>query len=367
MAETVPKSGREPATAGFDQYRGIYLKRIPTYSFPLMLETMRELRVPEESVLKNTGLSPAALADDSTLVSFLQALKFSRNLLRHSPRPDIGLHIGERYHISTYGVLGYAMMSCATWADALALGRRFHQVASSLTNIELDIDQQRGTLAYIATPFYPQLEDIESFTVEKLFASLVAVSRSVLREPAYPSRVSFTHSAPAHAPAYRAIFPCPIEFSAGENRFEIELARLQQPLLAANEVCAAMGRRLCEEHLGRYEQTNDSIRLRVTDLLLAAPHSMPGMEAVADGLHMSSRTLRRLLRAEGTTFQDIGEEIRHDLSKQYLRNSHLSLDEIAHLVGFTESTNFRRAFKRRQGIPPANYRRAQRAALAGSY
>ena len=45
---------------------------------------------------------------------------------------------------------------------------------------------------------------------------------------------------------------------------------------------------------------------------------MPGMEAVADGLHMSSRTLRRLLQAEGTTFQDIGDEIRHDLSKQYL-------------------------------------------------
>jgi AraC-like DNA-binding protein len=37
----------------------------------------------------------------------------------------------------------------------------------------------------------------------------------------------------------------------------------------------------------------------------------------------------------------------------------LSLDEIAHLVGFTESTNFRRAFKRWQGLPPAQYRRQQ--------
>jgi AraC-like DNA-binding protein len=167
--------------------------------------------------------------------------------------------------------------------------------------------------------------------------------------------------------AYTAIFPCPIEFGARENRFEVELARLRQPLLAANEVCAAMGRRMCEEHLGRYEQTDDSTRCKVTDLLLAMPHSMPGMEAVADSLHMSSRTLRRLLQAEGITFQDISEEIRHDLSKQYLRNSNLSLDEIAQLVGFTESTNFRRAFKRWQGVPPANYRRAQQAAMADSY
>ena len=155
----------------------------------------------------------------------------SRNVLRHSGRADIGLHIGDRFHISTYGVLGYAMMSCATWADALALGRRFHQVASSLTNIELDIDERRGTLAYIATPFYPELEDIEPFTVEKLFASLVAVGRSVLREPAYPSRVSFTHRAnrPTHRLTRRSS-RARSSSARGENRFEVDLARLRQPL-----------------------------------------------------------------------------------------------------------------------------------------
>lgn len=354
------KNRRAQTAPGFDQYRGIYLKRIPTYSFPLMLEIMREQGIGDESILKNTGLKAAQLAEESTLISFLQALKFVRNLLRHSRRADIGLYIGDRFHISTYGVLGYAMMSCGTWADALALGRRFHQVASSLTNIDLDIDERRGTLTYIATPFYPELADIEPFTMEKLFASLIAVGRSVLQEPAYPSLVSFTHAEPAHAKAYQAIFHCPIEFGAQENRFEVDLARLRQPLVAANEVCAAMGRRMCEEHLGRYEQSDDSMRRKVTDLLLAAPYSMPGMEAVADSLHMSSRTLRRLLQAENTTFQDIADEIRHDLSKQYLRNSQLSLDEIAHMVGFTESTNFRRAFKRWQGVPPASYRRAQK-------
>jgi AraC-like DNA-binding protein len=356
----VLKNRRAQTAPGFDQYRGIYLKRIPTYSFPLMMEIMREQGIGDESILKNTGLEAAQLAEESTLISFLQALKFVRNVLRHSRRADIGLSIGDRFHISTYGVLGYAMMSCGTWADALALGRRFHQVASSLTNIDLDVDERHGTLTYIATPFYPEFADIEPFTMEKLFASLVAVGRSVLQEPAYPSLVSFTHAEPAHAKAYQAIFRCPIEFSARENRFEMDLARLRQPLLAANEVCAAMGRRMCEEHLGRYEQSDDSMRHKVTDLLLAAPYSMPDMEAVAGSLHISSRTLRRLLQTENTTFQNITGEIRHDLSKQYLRNSHLSLDEIAHMVGFTESTNFRRAFKRWQGVPPASYRRAQK-------
>ena len=82
---------------GFNQYRGIYLKRIPTYSFPLMLDVMQELEVDNDQILKNTGLTRTGVAQDGVLVSFIQSLKFMRNILNSSPRPDIGLVIGNRY------------------------------------------------------------------------------------------------------------------------------------------------------------------------------------------------------------------------------------------------------------------------------
>ena len=356
MASGPSKSSR----VELPQYRGIYLKRIPTYSFPLMLEVMAELGVSAGKVLNNTGTEAVDLVAEDSRVSFLQALKFIRNLLRHSPRQDIGLYIGERYHISTYGILGYAMMACANWADALVLGRRFHRVASSLVDIELETDPQRETISYLARPFYPGLVDIEPFTVEKLFASLVAASRSVLPAPAQPDRITVTWDRPAYADRYTRVFGCPVEFGCPENRFEIDRRRLQQPLFASNEVCAAMGRRLCEEHLGQIEQSDGSCAREVTDFLLANPGVIPGMEAVARSMGVSGRTLRRRLREEGTTFHALCDEVRHDLSRQYLRGSQLTLDEIAHLVGFTESTNFRRAFKRWQGVPPARYRRELR-------
>ncbi|MEH6584836.1 MAG: AraC family transcriptional regulator, partial [Halioglobus sp.] len=56
-------------------------------------------------------------------------------------------------------------------------------------------------------------------------------------------------------------------------------------------------------------------------------------------------------------FQIIVDQLRQDLSRHYLKRSSLSLDAIAQLVGFTETTNFRRAFKRWEGVPPAHYRR----------
>jgi AraC-like DNA-binding protein len=341
---------------GFDQYRGIYLKRIPTYSFPLMLDVMRELGVEPGRILKNTGLTVADVEQEGTLVSFLQTLKLMHNVLATSPRPDIGLLVGDRYQISTYGLLGYVMMSCPTWGDALRMARRYYQVASSLVGLELDVDQQRQTLTFTAIPFYRDLKDIEPFTVEKLFASLIAVTRPLLQRPTMPRRVSFAYPAPAYADIYQDIFQCPVEFGAQANCFELDIELLQQPPLLANAVSAEMGRKLCEEFMGRYPRETNSLTRQITDILLSSPGQLPGMEQVAERLHVSSRTLRRKLQHEETTFQRITDGVRHDLARRYLESSRLSLDEIAHLVGFTETTNFRRAFKRWQGVPPARYR-----------
>jgi AraC-like DNA-binding protein len=347
-------------TGGFDAYRGIYLKRIPTYSFPLMLSIAEELGIGRDTVLDKTNLSLADLERDGTLISFLQALKFLRSLLKQSPRPDIGLLIGSRYQISTYGVLGYAMMSCPTWLDALQLADNYYRAASSLAHLEVVPSDSPGIVTLLARPFYPDLRDIEPFTIEKLFASLVAVSRPLLQKPALPRSVSFAYPNPGYASEYEKTFCCPVRFDAPENRFEWDLELLTQPLLQANKVSAQMGRKLCEEFVSQH-QGEESWSRKVSDLLIACPGSPPDMERVANTLNVSSRTLRRNLRLENTTFQAISDQLRHELSKRYLQNSRLNLDEIAHLVGFTETTNFRRAFRRWEGQPPAKYRRQVQA------
>jgi AraC-like DNA-binding protein len=343
----------------FNQYRGIYLKRIPTYSFPLMLELMKEFDVGPDTVLKNTGMEVGELDREDTLVSFIQALKMIRNILATSPRPDVGLLVGDRYQINTYGVLGYAMMSCPSWGDALRLGRDYHSVASSLVTLELEYDEAGQSLSYIAVPFYKEMVDIEPFTVEKLFASLIAVSRPLLAKPALPKKVSFAYPEPAYVETYRKIFRCPIEFNAEQNRFDLDGAVLQQPMLMANAMSAGIGHKLCRDFMQKLQGEAQETTHQVAELLLATPGEMPGMEFIAAKLHLGERTLRRKLQAENTTFQDVVDQLRQDLSKHYLSRSQLSLDAIAQLVGFTETTNFRRAFKRWEGLPPAQYRRAQ--------
>ena len=79
-------------------------------------------------------------------------------------------------------------------------------------------------------------------------------------------------------------------------------------------------------------------------------------QAVADKMHMSPRNLQLKLAAEDTTFQDILDSTRQSLATGYMEQSHLAITEIAYLLGFSDASNFTRAFRRWYGVSPRNYR-----------
>jgi AraC-like DNA-binding protein len=67
--------------------------------------------------------------------------------------------------------------------------------------------------------------------------------------------------------------------------------------------------------------------------------------------------MRRYLAEHGTSFRKLLDEVRADLSKNYLMHSQMSIDQIAYVLGYTETTNFRRAFKGWLGVSPTEFRR----------
>ena len=83
----------------------------------------------------------------------------------------------------------------------------------------------------------------------------------------------------------------------------------------------------------------------------------PTIDAVAQNLHYSVRTLCRRLAAEGTTFQAIKDEVRRDIAIQRLTRSGDAIAEIAYDVGFDNPTAFHRAFRHWTGSTPNAYRR----------
>jgi AraC-like DNA-binding protein len=116
-----------------------------------------------------------------------------------------------------------------------------------------------------------------------------------------------------------------------------------------------------EEELKREsadENFGERVRLTIQQKLTGR---RPTIEDIADALHISSRTLQRRLQDEGSNFQRVLEQSRHQLARHYLNNSTLELNEAAYLLGYEDGNSFVRAFRGWEGVPPARWRENQRA------
>ena len=96
---------------------------------------------------------------------------------------------------------------------------------------------------------------------------------------------------------------------------------------------------------------------RVRDIIRRRLKEIPVLNDVADTLDIHPQTLRRRLASEGTTFKDIKNQVRRDTALHFLGKQGLSIEEIAHRAGFSESSAFIRAFKGWTGITPYTYRK----------
>jgi AraC-like DNA-binding protein len=95
----------------------------------------------------------------------------------------------------------------------------------------------------------------------------------------------------------------------------------------------------------------------VRDIVRRRLRDVPELNDVAKTLEVHPQTLRRRLSSEGTTFKDIKTQVRRDTALHFLGKQGLSIEEIAHRAGFSESSAFIRAFKGWTGVTPYTYRK----------
>ena len=91
-------------------------------------------------------------------------------------------------------------------------------------------------------------------------------------------------------------------------------------------------------------------------LIVSRPGFSPDSDFVAEKLKTSTRTLRRKLKEENASYQQILYEVRYQLAKGYLSNSTLRLEEVSVLLDYSTPGNFSAAFKRWHGSSPRQFR-----------
>lgn len=177
----------------------------------------------------------------------------------------------------------------------------------------------------------------------------------------YPKAIHFTYEEPNYRAEYERVFGVPLVFGSHMNAMLMDEAFLSVRMPRANRYVFGVLSAHAEALLKSLEDTKTT-RGRVESLLMPVLHTGEvSMEAVARKLALSRQTLFRRLKAEGTTFEKILDELRHKLALYYLSGKRVSVNETAYLVGFSDPAAFSRAFKRWTGSSP----RAVRTSKAG--
>ncbi len=326
----------------------------PVTSAALLARLGQEQGLVQADCLAATTLTDAVLADPGATVIAADELQIARNLIRHlgADKP-LGLEAGLRYHLTAYGIWGYALLSSPTLRSAIDIGLRYLDLTSTFCRVHSEL---RGDELWLILDDQDIPSDLRRFMVERDSAAIMTIQRELFAQAVPVNAIGFRFPAPAYAERLQEIFGVAPRYDAQCNYAVFDSGLLDSPLPQANPATAAFCESQCQLLLSE-RLARSGVAAQVRGFLLKKPGNMPGMSEAARALGHSLRTLHRRLQAEGTSFRALTEEVRETLAEELLQSNYLSLEEVADRLGYAESSSFIHAFKRWKGYPPRVYSR----------
>ncbi len=330
-------------------------KVYPVVKIATIVNALSAEDIAPSDALNGVHLSKSALSSPDTRVSLNQAIECYRNAARLTRNPHFAYHAGLRFHVTSYGMYGFAILSSMNFRLSIQLAVKYHQLATPLVDISFKEEGNRGEWSIFPLP-HPQLDQrLYRFLVELQFGIQVSILRDVMGPSFAPLELHVTYSPPDDASSYPGVFGCKVLFGQTENRLVFDAAWLDRIPKLGNKITYLSTLKLCDE-LMEDMQLQSGLAGKVRELLLVNLIRPTSFDATAKHLHMTARTLRRKLREENTSFRKLVDELRMQVAIKYLVYTELTTENIASVLGFSDAANFRHAFRRWTKATPLRFR-----------
>jgi AraC-like DNA-binding protein len=333
-------------------------KLYPIVKIAMIVESLKDEGVSPEEALQGTDVSETQLISAAVRVSANQVLESYRNAIRLSGNPQFAYRTGLKFHVSTYGMYGFAILSSTDFRRTMSFVVDYHQLAAPLVNARF-LEQDNDAI-WVITPFpYPQVDaPLYKFIVELQAGIHVSLHRDVMGQSFRPSELHFAFGRPRGASKDVEVFDCPVRYGQPENQLVFDVGWLNGTPNLGNEVSFSEVSQLCDRLLNELNLST-GLAGKVRQIFLAFIGQPMSFELVAGRLGMSERTLRRKLEQEGTSFRELTDEVRAHAAIKYVRDTDLTIEDIAFALGFSDAAAFRHAFRRWTKSAPHEYRRAR--------
>jgi len=310
-------------------------------------------------LLERSGLSDSDLADQDGHVPVARYLALIEAAAALTDQPAIALQFGEAVRMQDISIVGLICEACETTLEVGAQLNRYAALVADdgkedpATLMRAEWTDE-GVWIQLSSDVIMSNPPIAEAELARLVwnARVMFANSPEFKQLDWPRAVHFRHPEPGYRAEYERIFQAPIVFGSDRNALLVDPRFLQLKQPAVNRYVFGLLSERAEALLKRVESSR-TLRGRVESLIMQRLHTgQVGVDAIAAQLAMSRGALYRKLKAEGTTFDKMLDELRHKLALHYLDGGKVSVSQTAYLLGFSDPAAFSRAFKRWTGSSP---------------
>lgn len=317
---------------------------------------MRSFEIDPRPLLRECGLSPELLENSEQLISARAAIRLLERSAEVSKCTTFGLRMAEERSLANLGATSLLIAHQATLRGVLEALQEYRNSINSTLVLHFEYLGDEVVLREDFSLSTPETSRQSSDLVLGVLARLCA---SILGESWAPLSVCFSHEAPppAEMPILRRLFRCKPDFNCEFNGLILRSTDLDRANLRADADMASHARELIQSAM------SPALRTAAQDveqaIMLLLPAGRANIQNCAESLGLTVRTLQRMLDADRTSFSELLNRTRMQLSAQYLTNPRTRVTEVAELLGYGSIGAFTRWHSETVGVSPRKWRQRQ--------
>lgn len=303
-------------------------------------------------------LNQEALASPEARISIPRFMRLGHGVIAQTGNPALGLRMGALTRPSDAGISGLAGQCASTVGEALTTLLRYSLLTSQNSRGTPSINPTRRQARFYSIRPY---NAFNFFVVDSVLAAWTQFLRNISGQYAVLERVSIEYPSVGLDDQFERWFGCPVQFGASKNSITLKPDTWAQASLQAQPAMHEKLAALCEQELQQIQRgwtTSDRVKNLLTPLFQG---ESPGLDTIARKLGTAPWTLQRQLAAENTGFRELVDETRKQLARDYIRETSVSLAEVAWLSGFANPTALHKAYQRWFNLSPGEHRKQMRA------
>ena len=308
-----------------------------------------------DALFSELDLDRNMYSNGDQLVSLKDVGRLLEQGVRVTDCQRLPFYLAENQDLSYLGTFGLLLQTSANVGELLREVQDYHQIHIQAATWSLTTTARTASLN-----FWVDAQDItplqRRLIVELALAQACKLLETVTGGGSCLEKVRVHYDYVEGRQAYRRFFRAPVEYNAETNGLDFPISLLERPVSPSDAALHEVVRQQISglDLSSKQQDLAHEVRVIIRTLL---PTGHCTVERVARYFACDKRTLQRYLREENeTTYQALLDEVRFDLVQNYLRDSNMPMTQLAYVAGYTDTSNFARAFHKRFGMSPRKWR-----------